>query len=135
MFVNIRCRMQSIYKFHLQILYRTFRHANHRFDPLTATSDLGVAKRPAHLQIHQFCSFSFCLCFSSSRCRSPCHLVLSCCWVSLSHLSETVRCVAGTEESLLSSLPRLPSFASEVGLAHSLVLCQDRDESFSSLTR
>ena len=54
--------------------------------------------------IHQFGSFPcFCLCLSSSIHRSPCHLVLFCCWVSLSHLPDTVRCLAGTEESPLSS--------------------------------
>ena len=85
--------------------------------------------------VHQFRS-SPCprsLCFSSSKHRSPCRLVLSCCLASLSRLLDTVRCVARTEESLLSSVKKYPDSASGVGLGQMKVVCQGRD--LSSLTR
>ena len=78
--------------------------------------------------VHQFGSF-LCpcgSCLSSSRHRSPCHLALSCCWALLSHLLDTVRCVAGTGESLLSSLRRCPDSASGVGPALMMVFCQKK---------
>ena len=69
--------------------------------------------RSNSFSVPQFCSSpcpcNLC-CLSSSRHRSPCRLVLSCCEASLTRLLDTVRCVAGTEESLLSSLRRLSRF-------------------------